>query len=92
MTSTICKETRVWHTVHTMQARSCSQLASTESKITCPSHWPIYRRHSQLRQSCCPNLSCDQFSQSCLAGGKIAPEMYILPHNAKQECIFYLIK
>jgi len=33
------------------------------------------------------DLSCYQFSQSCLAGGKIAPGVYILPHKAKQECI-----
>jgi len=31
----------------------------------------------------CPNLSCDQLSQSCSAGGKIAPGVYILPHKAK---------
>ena len=62
--------------------------------ITCLSDWAIYRWHSQLRQSCCPNLSCDQFSQSCSAGGKVAPGVYILPHKAMQECrsMFCLIK
>ena len=49
--------------------------------ITCLSAWPMYRCHSQLRQSCCPNLSVDRFSQPCSAGGKIAPGVYILLHK-----------
>jgi len=28
---------------------------------------------SQLSNSCVPNLSCDQFNQSCSPEGKIAP-------------------
>jgi len=30
-----------------------------------------YRCHSQLSRTCVPNLSCDYFSQSCSANGKI---------------------
>jgi len=67
------------------------------AKINLPAMKPwhylsIRLTHLQISQSSCPNLSYDQFSQSCLAGGKIAPGVYILPHKAKQECIFYLIK
>jgi len=54
-----------------MQTRSCQQLASTETMPLL-----VYQTEplsSQLRQTCCPNLSCDQFSQSYLAGGKRAP-------------------
>jgi len=60
--------------------------------ITCLSDWPIYRCHSQLRQRSCPNLSCDQFRQSCSAGGKIAPGVYILPHKVIVACeiIFFV--
>jgi len=55
--------------------------------ITCLSDLPIYKCHSQLRQSCCPNLSCDQFSQSCSAGGKVAPEVCIVPHKIIVTCV-----
>jgi len=29
------------------------------------------------------NLSCDQFNQSCMAEGKIAPGVSMLPYEAK---------
>ena len=60
--------------------------------ITCLSDWTICRCHSQMRHSSCPNLSCDQFSQSCSAGGKIAPGVYTLPHKiiVTGEIIFFV--
>jgi len=51
--------------------------------ITCLSDCVFYWCYSQLRQSCCPNLSCYKFSQSCSVGGKIALGVYILPQKAK---------
>jgi len=41
-----------------------------------------YRCHGQLSKTCVPNLSCDYFSQLCLAKGKIAP-VDSLPNKAK---------
>ena len=70
-----------------MQEEAANNFPALKHNITCLSDWPIYRCHSQLRQLSCPNLSCDQFSQSYSAGGKIGPGVYILPCKAEQECI-----
>jgi len=52
-------------------------LGGITKNNTCCGH------HNQLRKSCVLNLSCDQFNQLCLAEGKIAPGVFILPHEAK---------
>jgi len=39
-------------------------------------------RVSDRNRTCVPNLSCDYFSESCSAKGKIASAV-ILPHNAE---------
>jgi len=46
-----------------------------------------YRHHNQLDKSCVPNLSCDQFNQSCLAESKLALGVFILPHETKQTLL-----
>ena len=37
-----------------------------------------YRCHGQLSRTCIPNLSCDYFSQSCLAKGKMTLAVILL--------------
>jgi len=83
----MCKETSLGlaYSSHNARKKLLTTCQHWKHNITCLSDWPIYRCHSQLRQSSCPNFSCDQFSQSCSAAGKIAPGVYILPHKAKQE-------
>ena len=68
------------------------KVKTSKMRLNVASDWAIYRRHSQLRQSCCPNLSCDQFSQSCLVDGKIAPGVYIMPYKiiVTREIIFFV--
>ena len=77
---------------HNARKKLLTTCQHWKHNITCLSDWPIHRCRSQLRPSRCPNLSCDQFSQTCSTGGKIAPGVYILPHKAKQACISCLIK
>jgi len=59
--------------------------------INCLTDWAIYRRHSQLRRSCCLSLSCDQFSHSCSAGGKIGLGAYSIFCLTRQNrhCLFH---
>jgi len=75
-----------------MQARAANSLPALKAQH----YLSIRLTHLQMSQPTetvmLSNLSCDQFSQSCLAGGKIAPGIYILRHKAKQECIFSLVK
>jgi len=86
----ICEQTRC--SSHNARKKLLTTCQHRKHNITCLSDWPIYRCHSQLRQSSCPNLSCDQFSQSCLTGGKIVPGVYILPHKIIVTCeiIFFV--
>jgi len=53
------------HNVNKKLLTACRR-SNHVNRPTCLSDWGIHRCHSQLRQSCCPNLSCDQFCQSCL--------------------------
>ena len=79
------KKQGFWFSLQFTQCKRKKLLTTCQHwkhNITCLSDWPICRCHSQLRQSSCPNWSCDQFSQSCSASGKIAPGVYILPHKA----------
>jgi len=68
---------------HNARKKLLTTYQHWKHNIACLSDWLIYRCYSQVVK----NLSCDQFSQSCLAGGKIAPRESILPHKAQQECI-----
>jgi len=63
--------------------RSCQHIVSTETMTILVHHTEPFTDISQLRKSCVPNLSCDQFNQLCSAEGKIAPAMSILLHEAK---------
>jgi len=72
----------------TLQVTQCKQEgANTLPALKSWHYFSIRLSHLQRSQSTetvmLPNMSCDQFSQSCLAGGKIATGVYILPHEAK---------
>jgi len=67
-----------------MQTRSCHLLVSPEA-MTTPVHacrTELLQMSRQQSRTCIPNLSCDYFSQSCSAKGKITSAV-ILPHEAK---------
>jgi len=56
------------------------EAADNSPALTQWQHFSIrlnfYRHQSQLSKSCIANLPCDQFNQSWLAEGKIAPGVY----------------
>jgi len=85
-----------WQVQHVKKQRfrfTCSSHSASEKLLAACQHWKhnitcvTANWDSHAIQTC----HCDQLSQSCSAGGKIASGVYILSQG-KQECIFCLTK